>query len=62
MEYYLVSEILHYCNVTLKKCGRIPLNPIDYYDFTFVLEGRMVYYADGQRIVLEKNDAIFLPP
>lgn len=62
MEYYLVSEILHYCNVTLKKCGRIPLNPIDYYDFTFVLEGRMVYYADGQRIVLEKYDAIFLPP
>ncbi len=62
MEYYLVSELLHYCNVTLKKCGRILPNKIDYYDFTFVLDGKLVYYADRKRIVLEKNDALFLPP
>ena len=62
MEYYFVSEVMHYCNVTLKKCGKIPLHQIDYYDFTFVLEGSMVYYADGKRIVLEKNDALFLKP
>ena len=35
---------------------------IDYYDFTFVLDGKLVYYADRKRIVLEKNDALFLPP
>ena len=62
MGYYLVEDIFHYCNVSLKKCGAIPKHRISYYDFTFVLEGEMVYYADGERIRLQRNDAIFLPP
>ena len=62
MQYSLVEEIFHYCNVLMKKCEAIAVRPIPYYDFSFVLEGQTVYYADGVKIVLQKNDAIFLPP
>ena len=62
MQYYLVKDISHYCNVALKKYGAITERPIPYYDFSFILDGSMVYYADGVKIFLQKNDAIFFPP
>ncbi len=62
MQCYLVKDVSHYCNVSLKKCGEILRHTIPYYDFTFVLEGTMVYYANDKKIILQKNDAIFLPP
>lgn len=62
MQHYLVEDISHYCNVTLKKYGTILERPIPYYDFSFLLDGSMVYYANGSKILLQKNDAIFLPP
>ena len=62
MQNYLVKDISHYCNVTKKIYGYIPERPIPYYDFSFILDGSMVYYADGVKILLQKNDAIFLPP
>ena len=62
MQYYLVEDISHYCNVILKKCSPLHPSTIPYYDFSFILEGSAVYYADGVRIVLQKNDAVFLPP
>jgi len=57
-----VKDVIHYCNVCLEKCGEIFPHTIPYYDFTFMLEGTMVYYANDTKIVLQKNDAIFLPP
>ena len=62
MSNYLVKEITYYCNVALPKCGQISEHVIDYYDFTFMLEGRMTYYANGTKYIMEKNDAIFLKP
>ena len=62
MQYYLVKDVSHYCNVGLKQCGEMFRHTIPYYDFTFVLEGTMVYYANDKKIILQKNDAIFLPP
>lgn len=62
MEGYLVRELIHYCNITTKKCLRIDEHIIDYYDLTFVLEGSMTYYANGVKYVLQKNDALFLKP
>ena len=62
MHQYIVKDILHYCNVSLDKCSNISLKNIDYYDFTFVLSGSMTYTADGETLVLKKNDAIFLKP
>ena len=62
MNNYFVSDILHYCNVSLHSSEVIYQNTIDFYDFTFVLSGSMTYTADGNTYVLKKNDAIFLKP
>ncbi|MBQ4160789.1 MAG: helix-turn-helix transcriptional regulator [Clostridia bacterium] len=62
MNPYPVTELTHFCNISVKKCTKIPENKINYYDFTFVLEGSMTYIIDGKRITLSKNDAIFLKP
>lgn len=62
MQHYLVKDISHYCNVTKSMYGSLLERPIPYYDFSFILDGSMVYYADGIKIPLEQNDAIFLPP
>lgn len=62
MENYLVSDLLHYCNVSLPCCDVIKENPIPYYDFTYVLDGSMTYIVDGREVVLGKDDAIFLRP
>lgn len=56
------KEIFHYCNVNLPKVGAITETTIRYYDLTFVLEGRMIYFADGERFELKEGDAIFLVP
>lgn len=60
--YYLVDELRHYCNVSLKSCSRIGKRVIPYYDLTFVLKGSMTYINDGQVILLYENDAILSPP
>ena len=62
MDNYLVSDILHYCNVSLDKSGHIPPREIDFYDLTFVLSGSMIYTANGTTYTLKKDDAILLPP
>lgn len=61
-EMYLVDDVLHFCNVSLKRCPAIRSNRIRYYDFTFVIEGEMTYIIDGEKISLFPGDAIFLPP
>lgn len=58
----IVEEIIHYCNVSVKACTKMPDLNINFYDFTFVLSGSMTYYANGKEIILEKDDAVFLPP
>lgn len=62
MKNYIVDEILHFCNVSLNQCYKIPQTKINYYDLTFMLTGNMTYMADDQTYTLEKNDAILLPP
>lgn len=60
---YIVDEITHYCNLSLTRSVRkINRAQIDYYDFTFVLDGHMIYRANNTKYVVSKNDAIFLPP
>lgn len=62
MNSYLVSELLHYCNIKVKGCVKMPPDETTYYDFTFVLDGSMVYTFNGEQYEMKKNDAIFLPP
>lgn len=59
---YLVSALHHYCNVTRKKSTRIEPVLIDYYDFTFVLKGRLKYSINGTIYEVRENDAIFVAP
>ncbi len=59
---FLIDSIENYANTKYNKCIAIPEFAIAYYDLTFVLEGVMVYYINGKKTVLKKNDAIFLPP
>lgn len=60
---YIVDEICHYCNISLPSCAAIiEKNAIDYYDFTFMLDGAMTYSANGRKYTISKNDAIFFPP
>lgn len=62
MRAYIVKELLHYCNVNLRRSSKIVKAPIDYYDFTFVLKGAMTYVVDGKTYVISENDAIFIKP
>lgn len=59
---HLVKELLHYCNISVRKCAEIQPRRIDYYGFTFVTEGSMVYVLNGKKYVVGQNDAVFLPP
>lgn len=59
---YLVRELLHYCNIFTPECSKISRHTIPYFDFTYVLEGSMVYHVNGRRVQLSRGDAIFLPP
>ena len=58
----IAATLLHYCNIAVTECQPIPPRRIGYYDFTFVLEGELIYHVNGERIHLQKNDAVFLPP
>lgn len=60
MDYSCVDELLHYCNVSFNELESVPAVKIQYYDFTFVLDGIMHYVVDGKPVLLHKNDAMFL--
>ena len=62
MDHYIVTDLLHYCNVRLPGYFYIGPRPIPYYDLTFVLEGSVTYVVDDKAYVIHKNDAIFIKP
>ena len=62
MDAYIVKELLHYCNVSLKQVSAIKDGPIPYYDLTFVLRGEMTYKVNEKSYTLSENDAILIKP
>ena len=62
MEPYLAASLRHYCHVHLEHTPEIRSNTIAYWDFTFVLEGELVYWGNGERFRIKKGDAICFPP
>ena len=62
MNAYPVKELRHFCNRRLKRSSQIPNQKIQFYDLTFVLRGRMIYYKNGERFELHRGDAILLSP
>ena len=59
---YIVSDIRHYCNVSVSGCSRIQPHLINYYDLTFVTKGTMTYFANGEKCEICENDTILFPP
>ncbi len=62
MSAYIVKELLHYCNVSRKESTYMPPLRINFYDFTFVLKGRLRYVVNGEARDILENDAVFIPP
>ncbi len=58
----MVSKIIYYGNMSVDCCFDIPSHKIEFYELTFVLKGSMTYYANGEKLVLKKDDAVFLKP
>ena len=62
MDTYIVKDLFHYCNISVKGCTQIPRAWIDFYDLTFVLKGQMTYYVNDEKYILKENDAILIKP
>ncbi len=62
MDAYIVKDLLHYCNVTLKSTPHIEKAATSYYDLTFVLKGEMTFSVDGEYYTVRENDAILIRP
>ncbi len=62
MEKYIVKDLLHFCNVSPKRCSKINRGEIDYFDLTFVLKGELEYTVNGRTVMIRENDAILLTP
>ncbi len=62
MDKYIVKDLLHFCNIAVKKISKIERRTIDYFDLTFVIKGQMQYTVNDRTVTLRENDAILLPP
>ncbi len=62
MERFPLKKITHYCNISVNGCAGMIPHSSDFYDLTFVLSGSMTYIVGGETVVLNKNDAVFIPP
>ena len=62
MNAYLVSELLHFCNISVPRSLSMPYVETSHYDLTFVLSGQLEYTVGDKCYILEKNDAVFIPP
>ncbi len=62
MNSYIVSNVSYYCNRSVIHSLPLEEKELGYYDFTFVLSGSLTYFINGEKIVIENGDAIFLRP
>lgn len=62
MSAYIAKELLHYCNVSRKNSTHMSPIRINFYDFTFVVKGRLRYIVNGETFDVLENDAVFIPP
>ncbi len=62
MSAFIARELLHYCNVSRKNSTYMSPLCINFYDFTFVLKGRLRYVVNGEAQDILENDAVFIPP
>lgn len=58
----MIQNLSYYSNMPVKHCSELEREEIDFYELTLVLSGSMTYYSNEKKIVLEKDDAVFLTP
>lgn len=57
-----LMEIFYYNNNNKKNISSLESTRITFYELTFVLKGKMIYYVNGKKIELHAGDALFLQP
>ena len=62
MKAYLVSKLLHFCNISVPRSLSMPYVTTKHCDLTFVLSGQLEYTVGEKCYTLFKNDAVFIPP
>jgi len=62
MDCYIVESVECFFNLYSKGANKLEPSKLRYYDLTYVIKGSLNYIIDGERVVLEENDAIFLKP
>lgn len=59
---YTVKTFSYFCNHKGYKHKKIETAKISFYHLTFVLEGTITYTVNGEKVVLNQNDAMLLVP
>lgn len=62
MNDYLVNDLFNFHNASSNGTFRLWDERIDFFELTIVLNGELVYTINGQKLVLKKNDIMFLTP
>lgn len=57
-----ISSFSYFLHYEGRDINRIEPNVIPFYHLTFVMDGSFTYFVDGEKIVLEPNDALLLVP
>lgn len=59
---FLIAEFLSFSFFRRTRVAPLPERKLPYLDLTFCLEGKMEYYYDKKKVILEAGDAILFPP
>ncbi len=62
MRAYVTDKIIYYCNRSVGRSTPLSEDTLYYYELTFVLNGSLVYYVNGKKVIVETGDSIFLRP
>ena len=59
---YTVKSFSYFCNHKGYKHKRLETAKISFFHLTFVLEGSLTYIVNGEKVILNENDAMLLTP
>ncbi len=62
MNDYLVNDLFNFHSASDNGTFRLWDERIDFYELTIMLNGKLVYTINDQKLVLKKNDIMFLTP
>lgn len=57
----MVEDIFYYAHNKFGIQRKIDVHQIKFHELTFLLDGKMTYYVNGEKYEMEKGDIIYLP-